>query len=90
MGAFGELLDRHFGGTKHDVKTWNTPQNDTEIDEIRLDKLIGDCESITNKYKTMMGLIENQEVMSQMFKTEKGKEKFVEWAKKFIDENNES
>lgn len=22
MGAFGELLESHFGGTRHDVRTW--------------------------------------------------------------------
>ena len=26
MGAFGEELDRHFGGSIHDVRTWGTPR----------------------------------------------------------------
>ena len=24
MGAFGELLQKHFGETRHDVKTWGS------------------------------------------------------------------
>lgn len=35
MGAFGEILKRHLGGTKHDVSTWdNTSEGESDWQEV--------------------------------------------------------
>jgi hypothetical protein len=31
MGAFGRELQAHFGGTKHDVRTWGNSKSEEEV-----------------------------------------------------------
>ena len=41
MGAFGELLQKHFGGTKHDVSTWgNVTPKKKATEEIIVNKKV--------------------------------------------------
>ncbi|MEO6304843.1 MAG: hypothetical protein ABIP51_16905 [Bacteroidia bacterium] len=72
MGAFGELLQQYFGGTKHDVKTWGKSKSITNLD------LEEDRKFIEFLGKKSYNL---SEIFREDFKTEKGWKEFELWKK---------
>lgn len=91
MGAFGQTLQRHFGGTKHDVRTWDsnnkpkTKPTKKELEEEDANTLVmieQNSESIMQKGEELLKLLNDSKVFTLM-KTEKGCNKLQQFIIKF-------
>lgn len=81
MGAFGELLDRHFGGTIHDVKTWGKRSIPSTNDEPK-PKITAEDEVFNRmKDKVRYGYKKFSDVKREDFVSEESWVKFNIWAK---------
>ena len=97
MGAFGELLESHFGGTRHDVRTWKktakpekTPEQiereNKELDQKTFEVFTQGCKERMDRVKMMFDMFKTNK-FEEDFLTDEYKEKFSKWKDQFISDS---
>ena len=95
MGAFGEMMQARFGGTRHDMSTWTTPKPKLELtqeeleetDQITFERISLAMEKRTEAFKEGLNYIEKKssDILLQ-FKTEKFQDKYMAWRDNFLED----
>lgn len=93
MGAFGEMMQARFGGTRHDMSTWTTPKPKPEPtkkeleeqDQFVLEQISGMMEERKERFMKSLDHLEKKssDILLQ-FKTEKYQDKYMAWRDKFL------
>ena len=93
MGAFGDLLRVRWGGTIHDVSTWQKPKipTDKEVEEDKkerddylLEAIKQSSENALSRFEEVYKRLDDPKAILESLHTDLSRDKFMDWRDEFL------